>query len=55
MIDIFCLKNEIEFFKDLAELKISEDKFRDVVFIQSLFPEILDNLDSLKSKGYNTN
>ena len=49
MIDIFCLKNEIEFFKDLAELKISEEKFRDVVFIYSLFPEILDKLESLKA------
>jgi diphthamide synthase subunit DPH2 len=38
MIDIFSLQNEIEFFKDLAELKITEEKYRDVVFIQSLFP-----------------
>lgn len=48
MIEIFKLQQEIEFFTELAELKLEQEIYRDVVFIASLFPEVLNNLESLK-------
>jgi hypothetical protein len=50
MIEIFGLENELDFFKDLASEKIKEEKYRDVVFLKSLFPTILDDP---KFKEYN--
>ena len=52
MIEIFSLKNEMQFFKELAEQKIKEEKYRDVVHLKSLFPDILDDP---KFKEYNKN
>ena len=46
MIDIFELKNEINFFIELCTTKMSESKFREVVHISSLFPEILGKIES---------
>ena len=46
MIDIFELKNEINFFIELCATKMSESKFREVVHISSLFPEILGKIES---------
>jgi hypothetical protein len=42
MIDIFGLGGELAFFKELATLKIAEQKYRDVVVLKSLFPDLLD-------------
>lgn len=55
MIEIFKLQHEQEFFIELTELKLEQEIYRDVVFIASLFPEVLNNLESLKKKGCHTN
>ena len=55
MIEIFKLQHEQKFFTELAELKLEQEIYRDVVFIASLFPEVLNNLESLKKKGFHTN
>ena len=46
MIDIFALKNETNFFSELCATKMAESKFREVVHISSLFPEILGKIES---------
>ncbi len=48
MIEIFGLKNETQFFIDLIKLKMTEEKYRDVVLIQKIFPEILVHLESFQ-------
>ena len=45
MIQIFNLQNEDEFFHSLALQKISEEKFRDLVFLTSIFPQILEKIE----------
>ena len=45
MIDIFKMKDDIEFFASLCESKMKEEKFREVVFICDLFAEIMHELD----------
>lgn len=41
MIDIFGFQNEYAFFLDLAKQKMTEEKYRDMVMIADLFPQIL--------------
>ena len=38
------MKDDLDFFSDLAKNKMNEDKYREVVFISSLFPSVLDEL-----------
>lgn len=45
MIDIFGMKDDTAFFEELANTKMTQEKFRDVVFIVSLFPYILEGLE----------
>ena len=45
MIDIFGMKEDNEYFHELAQTKFKEEKIRDVVFISSLFPSVLDLME----------
>jgi hypothetical protein len=38
MIDIFGMKEDLEFFSELAQAKMTNEKFREVVFIVMMFP-----------------
>lgn len=48
MIEIFGLKNEQLFFLDLIKGKMVEEKYRDIVIIQTIFPDMLENFESFK-------
>jgi hypothetical protein len=51
MIDIFGMKDDHDFFKDLTLTKHQEDKIREVVFILNLFPSILDSMELTNAEG----
>lgn len=51
MIDIFDMKNDLTFFTELALSKHQEDKVREVVFIISLFPKILEDMEAKNTKS----
>lgn len=51
MIDIFSLKEETEFFHKLALDKMAEDRFREVVHITFLFPDLLFKLEAPNNQG----
>lgn len=44
MIDIFKLHNEMDFFEQLVNEKMKEQKYKDVVFVCNLFPAVLEKL-----------
>ena len=44
MIDIFGMQKDTTFFYELAQTKMMEEKFREVVFICQLFPEVFDEI-----------
>ena len=48
MIDIFGFQNEYNFFLDLAKQKMTEEKYRDIVHISNLFPQVLENFESFQ-------
>jgi hypothetical protein len=51
MIDIFDLKNEKKFFLELSEMKMKEEKYREVVHIISIFPEIMSKMTPAEADG----
>jgi hypothetical protein len=51
MIDIFGLKNELKFFLELSEMKMKEEKYREVVHIFSIFPEIMSQMTPAETDG----
>jgi len=46
MIEIFSMKGDQTFFSGFAQEKMKEEKYREVVFLASLFPGILNDIQN---------